>query len=151
MAVDIKLRLIATVNQDYIVLIFYVFAALLLIEYPAAKMIKGIGIIYLFSKLLRSLVISERYCRQPPNNIYRLLHNRHCRGYFMEEEESKQINKTLNDLSVKIEELNKSILKILGEKKEYAEAKINENPLAYVAGAFVGGVIVGYVMGRGKG
>jgi len=25
-----------------------------------------------------------------------------------------------------------------------------ENPLAYVAGAFVGGVIVGYVMGRGK-
>ena len=70
MAVDIKLRLIATVNQDYIVLIFYVFAALLLIEYPAAKMIKGIGIIYLFSKLLRSLVISERYCRQPANNIY---------------------------------------------------------------------------------
>ncbi len=69
----------------------------------------------------------------------------------MEEEESKQINKTLNDMSVKIEELNKSILKILGEKKEYAEAKINENPLAYVAGAFVGGVIVGYVMGRGKG
>ena len=27
---------------------------------------------------------------------------------------------------------------------------LNENPLAYVAGAFVGGVIVGYVMGRGK-
>jgi ElaB/YqjD/DUF883 family membrane-anchored ribosome-binding protein len=73
----------------------------------------------------------------------------------MEEEESKQINKTLNDLSVKIDnkidELSKSIGKTLGEKKEYAEGKINENPLAYVAGAFVGGVIVGYVMSRGKG
>ena len=69
----------------------------------------------------------------------------------MEEEESKQIKHTINDLTVKIDELSKSIGKSLGEKKEYAEAKINENPLAYVAGAFVGGVIVGYVMGRGKG
>jgi len=69
----------------------------------------------------------------------------------MEEEESTQIKQTLNDLSVKIDELSKSIEKTLGEKKEYAEAKINENPLAYVAGAFVGGVIVGYMMGRGKG
>jgi F0F1-type ATP synthase assembly protein I len=72
----------------------------------------------------------------------------------MEEKESKQINKTINDLSVKIdnkiEELTKLIEKTVGEKKEYAEGKINENPLAYVAGAFVGGVIVGYVMGRGK-
>ena len=72
----------------------------------------------------------------------------------MEEEESKQINKTLNDLSVKIdrkiEELTKSIGKTIEEKKEYTEGKINENPLAYVAGAFVGGVIVGYMMGRGK-
>lgn len=69
----------------------------------------------------------------------------------MEEEESTQIKKTLNDLSVKIDELSKSIEKTLGEKKEYAEGKINENPLAYMAGAFVGGVIVGHVMGRGKG
>jgi ElaB/YqjD/DUF883 family membrane-anchored ribosome-binding protein len=72
----------------------------------------------------------------------------------MEEEETKQINKTLNDLSAKIdskiEELNKSINRTIGEKQEYAEGKINENPLAYVAGAFVGGVIIGYVMGRGK-
>ena len=69
----------------------------------------------------------------------------------MEEEESTQIKKTLNDLSVKIDELSKSIEMTLGEKKEYAEGKISENPLAYVAGALVGGVIVGYVMGRGKG
>ena len=72
----------------------------------------------------------------------------------MEEEETKQINKTLNDLSAKIdskiEEINKSINKTLGEKQEYAEGKINENPLAYVAGAFVGGMIIGYVMSRGK-
>ena len=73
----------------------------------------------------------------------------------MEEEESKQVNKILNDLSVKIdtkiEELNKSIDKTLGEKKEYVEGKLNENPLAYLAGAFFGGVILGYVMHNGKG
>ena len=71
-----------------------------------------------------------------------------------QEEEIQQINKTLNDLSVKmdhkIEELTKSIEKILGEKQEYVEGKINENPLAYVAGAFVGGILMGYVMSRGK-
>jgi len=33
----------------------------------------------------------------------------------------------------------KSIEKTLGRKKEYAEGKINENPLAYMAGAFVVG------------
>ncbi len=73
----------------------------------------------------------------------------------MEEEELKQIKQTLNDLTVKIDEkideLSKTIGKPIGEKKEYAEAKINENPLAYVAGAFIGGIVVGYVMGRGKG
>ncbi len=73
----------------------------------------------------------------------------------MEEEELKQIKQTHNDLTVKIDdkidELSKAIGKTIGEKKEYAEGKINENSLAYVAGAFVGGVIVGYVMGRGKG
>ena len=72
----------------------------------------------------------------------------------MEEEESKQINKTLNDLTVKIdnkiEELSKTIEKAVGEKQEYAEGKISENPLGYVAGAFIGGVIVGYVMSREK-
>lgn len=70
------------------------------------------------------------------------------------EEELKKINQTLNDLTIKtndrIEELNKSIEKTLEHKKEYAEGKINENPLAYMAGAFFGGVIVGYVMRRGK-
>jgi len=73
----------------------------------------------------------------------------------MEEEiEIKQISKTINDLSVKMDqkiaELTKSIENTIGEKQEYAENKISENPLAYVAGAFVGGVIVGYIMNRGK-
>ena len=72
----------------------------------------------------------------------------------MEEEESKQINKTLNDLTLKIDEkideLSRSIEKTIGEKQDYAEGKIKENPLAYVAGAFIGGAIVGYVMGRIK-
>lgn len=72
----------------------------------------------------------------------------------MEEEESKQINKALNDMSVKIdqkiEDIYKSIEKTIGEKKEFSEEKIKENPLAYMAGAFVGGVILGYIMGRGK-
>ncbi len=68
----------------------------------------------------------------------------------MEEEESTQIKQTINDLRLKIDELSKSIEMTLGEKKKYAEGKISENPLAYVAGAFVGGMIVGYVMGRGK-
>ncbi len=68
----------------------------------------------------------------------------------MEEEELKQIKQTLNNLTIKIEELNKSIEKTLGQKKEYAERKIGENPFAYIVGAFFSGVIVGCVMGRGK-
>ncbi|MBE0520907.1 MAG: hypothetical protein IBX39_01390 [Candidatus Methanoperedenaceae archaeon] len=58
----------------------------------------------------------------------------------MEDDEIKQIKQTLNDLTVKIDnkvdELSKS------------KGKINENLLAYMAGAFVGGVVIGYVIGR---
>jgi ElaB/YqjD/DUF883 family membrane-anchored ribosome-binding protein len=72
----------------------------------------------------------------------------------MEEEELKQIKQTLNDLTVKIDnkidELSKTIGKTTGERKEYAEGKIGDNPFAYMAGAFFGGVIMGYVMSRGK-
>ncbi|MCX9085696.1 MAG: hypothetical protein OIN87_12955 [Candidatus Methanoperedens sp.] len=71
-----------------------------------------------------------------------------------EEEEIKKINETIDDLSIKmdhkIEELTRSIEKMFEEKQKYAEGKIKENPLAYVAGAFVGGVIIGSMIGRGK-
>ncbi len=54
--------------------------------------------------------------------------------------------KMLETLSAKVDELSRA----LKEKKEYTEGKIKENPLAYVAGAFAGGLIVGYLMARGK-
>ncbi len=65
-----------------------------------------------------------------------------CGSYFMEEEELKQTKHTLNDLTIKIEELNKSIEKTLGQKNEYAEGKIGENPFVYIIGAFFSGAIV---------
>ncbi|HMB44356.1 MAG TPA: hypothetical protein VKL21_00895 [Candidatus Methanoperedens sp.] len=68
--------------------------------------------------------------------------------------EDEKIKHTVNDLTVKIDnkinELSKSIEKTIGEKQEYTEGKINENPLAYIAGAFLGGVIMGYMMGSRK-
>ncbi len=54
--------------------------------------------------------------------------------------------KILETLSAKVDELSKA----LKERKEFTEEKIKENPLAYVAGAFAGGLIVGYLMARGK-
>jgi len=72
-----------------------------------------------------------------------------------EQQEIKDLKKTLSELTAKLEnkynELSESIGKAVMEKKESAEAKVNENPLAYVAGAFVGGILVGYLLGRGKG
>jgi len=69
----------------------------------------------------------------------------------MEEEEVKH---AITDLAVKvdnkIDELSKSIEQSLGKEKGNAEDKIKENPLAYMAGAFIGGAILGYVMSRGK-
>jgi len=63
----------------------------------------------------------------------------------MEEEELKQIKQTLNDLTVKIDEKIEELSKQLGnqwrEKRIYRR-EIGENPLAYMAGAFVGGMIV---------
>ncbi|MFZ3167221.1 MAG: hypothetical protein WA130_06365 [Candidatus Methanoperedens sp.] len=71
-----------------------------------------------------------------------------------EQQEIKDLKHTISELTAKYEdkynELSKSIGKAVMEKKESAEAKVNENPLAYMAGAFVGGVVVGYLLGRGK-
>jgi len=68
--------------------------------------------------------------------------------------EDEEIKHTISDLAVnidnKIADISKSIEKSYREKKEYAEGKLGENPIAYIAGAFVGGVIMGYLMSRGK-
>ncbi len=61
--------------------------------------------------------------------------------------EEIETSKMLETLTAKIDELTKKV----NEKKEFTEGKIRENPLAYVAGAFAGGLIVGYLMARGKG
>lgn len=72
----------------------------------------------------------------------------------MNEDELKQINQTISDLTTKIdnkiEELTKSIGDSLDERRESAEKKVNKNPLAYMAGTFLGGVIVGYIIGNKK-
>ena len=72
----------------------------------------------------------------------------------MDKEELKQIKQTLNDLTVKIDEkigeLSKIGGKTIGEKKEYIEGNMRENSLAYMTGSFVGGLILGYMMGKGK-
>jgi hypothetical protein len=59
----------------------------------------------------------------------------------------------LGVLTAKIDELSKTI----SEKKVYttdkikeSTDKIKENPIAYVAGAFLGGILVGYIMSKGK-
>lgn len=83
----------------------------------------------------------------------------------MEEEE---VSKTLDTLSARIDELSEAIRESkektrekikeeidiltnqLSRKKESAEAKIKEEPITYVMGAFIGGLIVGYMMSRGK-
>ena len=58
--------------------------------------------------------------------------------------DEEDLKKTLDTLSARVDELSRSI----GEKKEFTEAKIRENPIAYVSGAFVGGLFVGYLLGR---
>ena len=72
----------------------------------------------------------------------------------MTKEEIDRIKQTINDLTIKIEdkfdELSKSAGRTFEEKKEYAKEKVSEKPLAYLAKAFFGGVIVGYVIGKGK-
>ncbi len=61
--------------------------------------------------------------------------------------EEVETSKMLENLIARIDELTKAIK----EKSDYTEDKIRERPLAYVAGAFVGGLIVGYLVSRGKG
>ena len=57
-------------------------------------------------------------------------------------EEAKIIGKLTN----KINDLTLA----LKEKKIDYENQIKENPLAYIAGAFIGGILVGFLIGKGK-
>ena len=68
----------------------------------------------------------------------------------MRELELIEIRRTISELNAKFDELSKSIGKTAGKQQKSAEAKVNEKPLAYMAGALVGGVLVGYLLGRGK-
>ena len=52
----------------------------------------------------------------------------------------------LEILTAKIDELNKTI----NDKKVCTEDKIKKNPLAYIAGAFVGGLITGFLIRKGQ-
>jgi len=71
-----------------------------------------------------------------------------------EQQEIKDIKNTLCEMAAKYEdrynELSESIRKAVMEKKESAEAKVIEKPLAYMVGAFVGGVFVGCLLRRGR-
>ncbi len=62
------------------------------------------------------------------------------------DKEEIKIEMILNNLSGKFDE----ILKSFKDKKENVEGKIKENPIAYVAGTFLGGIIVGYLIKKGK-
>lgn len=60
-------------------------------------------------------------------------------------DETSKEDQILVKLTEKIEELTTAIK----EKKAITEEKIRENPLAYVIGAFIGGLVVGFVFRKG--
>ncbi len=61
-----------------------------------------------------------------------------------------KIKEKIDALSNEIKERKESTEGKIKERKEAHEEKIRENPLAYVAGAFAGGLVVGYLIERGK-
>lgn len=67
-----------------------------------------------------------------------------------EVEETAKEEKILEKLTSKIDELSDVLSDALKEKKAITEEKIKENPLAYVIGAFTGGLVVGLMIGKGK-
>lgn len=62
------------------------------------------------------------------------------------DKESKDGTEILEKLTVKIDELTN----VFKEKKTITEHKIMEHPLAYMIGAFAGGLIVGLLIEKGK-
>ncbi len=61
-------------------------------------------------------------------------------------EETSKEERILERLTNKLDEL----INTIKEKKIITEEKIKENPLAYVIGAFTGGLLVGFLMVKGK-
>jgi ElaB/YqjD/DUF883 family membrane-anchored ribosome-binding protein len=62
-----------------------------------------------------------------------------------EVEETSKEEKVLEKLTTKIDDLTT----VIKDKKVFAEEKIKENPLAYVIGAFAGGIFVGLLIRMG--
>ena len=52
----------------------------------------------------------------------------------------------LETLTTKIDELNK----IIKDKNVQTTEKMKEHPLSYVTGAFIGGLFIGFLIGKGK-
>jgi len=52
----------------------------------------------------------------------------------------------LEVLTKKIDELTKT----MNEQKIRTEEKIREHPLSYVTGAFLGGLVAGFIIGKGR-
>lgn len=69
----------------------------------------------------------------------------------MKELEMKEMKRAIRELTARFDELSKSVGKTVRKQQESTEAEVNKNPLAYMAGAFVGGIIVGHLLGRVKG
>lgn len=69
----------------------------------------------------------------------------------MAEEAEKQTTEETTDMTKKLEALKAKVnelSKLLDEKKGRTEEQMKENPYPYLMGAFIGGLILGYMMSR---
>lgn len=57
-----------------------------------------------------------------------------------------KIEKTLNNISDKFDE----VIRLFKDKKENVEIKIKENPVAYITGTLIGGILIGFLIGKSK-
>ena len=62
--------------------------------------------------------------------------------------EDREIIKEETDIIAKLTDKLDSVTKRILDKKTVYEEKINENPIAFLAGAFAGGLIFGFLIGN---